>query len=256
MRDKLVLEVDVADFVEACAVVHVDQQLDLVDEGARAAPFLFDNKALEVIDCDGALALHVECLEDLLHGPGVLAACSRRSLTQVLLCLLEVQMGAYQPLEHFLCVLAEAAIRRRGPTQKQTRKDSVRGRDEAAPLTVADAAVHVCIVSLENQIALITVVETVADVAVKALAEFGHAHGLEAAEVEHRPCVHAREVNAMSQITLELFDLLFKVDLVQEKAGHLFSNPLLLRPLSERLAARMGVSAPAELARLNLLGLW
>jgi len=60
----------------------------------------------------------------------------------------------------------------------------------------------------------------------------------------------------MSQITLELFDLLFKVDLVQEKAGHLFSNLLLLRPLSERLAARMGVSAPAELARLDLLGLW
>lgn len=58
-RNQLVLKVDVANLVEACSIVHVDQQLDFVDDGARAALLLLDDKAFEVVDGDGALTLHV-----------------------------------------------------------------------------------------------------------------------------------------------------------------------------------------------------
>ena len=42
-RDELVLKVDVANLVEARSIIHIDQQLDLVHDRARAALLLLDD---------------------------------------------------------------------------------------------------------------------------------------------------------------------------------------------------------------------
>ena len=83
---------------------------------------------------------------------------------------------------------------------------------------------------------MIAAVVRIADIAIQALREFCLGHPLNASEIEYMVGSHACVVDTMSKLALELFDLLFKVDLIEEQSSHFFLH-LLFRSLSD---VRMG----------------
>ena len=63
---------------------------------------------------------------------------------------------------------------------------------------------------------LLSVEERVSNVAKETLTELILVELLQAAEIEDLEGCHAREVNSVSQVHLELFNFFFKVDLIEE----------------------------------------
>ena len=97
--------------------------------------------------------------------------------------LFQVEVCPQESLEDVLR-LVSSPISNRVPAEEQTRKDSVVGHYEAAPLTVSDPLILVLVVTHENQVRLVAVVERISDEAKEALAELSFAHSLQASEVE------------------------------------------------------------------------
>ena len=111
-------------------------------------------------------------------------------------------------LKDILCFKADT-FSYRVPTQEQALENSIVWDNKLAPFPVADLAIHVVIVSHEDEMGLITIVIRIPDVAKQSFAEITLGKCLEVAEVEHLESGHASEINAMSQINFEFFNLLF-----------------------------------------------
>ena len=117
-------------------------------------------------------------------------------------------MRHQKSLEDVLCFEADT-LSHRVPSEEQALENSVIGDNKLAPLPVADLAIHVIIVAHEDEMGLIAIVIRITDVAEQTFAEITLGECLKIAEVEHLESGHASEVNAMSQVNFEFFDLLF-----------------------------------------------
>ena len=95
------------------------------------------------------------------------------------------------------------------PSEEQALQNSVIRNDKLAPFPIADLTVHIVIVSHEDEMGLISIVIRISNVAKQTFTEITLGKCLKVAEVEHLESRHASEINAMSQINFEFFDLLF-----------------------------------------------
>lgn len=94
---------------------------------------------------------------------------------------------------------------------------------------------------------LLPAVVRVANVAIECFIKFCWRHHFNASEVEGLERSHASEVNPMSQVTLELLYLGFKMDLFNKQPGHLFGHFLFLRLPAEGFTAPVSVCTSAKL---------
>ena len=178
----------------ACLIVHCDHQLNLFDQAARSSLFVFNYQPFQVVNADATIFISVNDFEEIFKRPGFSDSNFSQALSEVLMCLLEVEVSSKQSLEDLLCFPGHSVCDWASAGQ-EVRKDSTVRHDNATELTVVDAQVVILVVPHEDQVSLVFIVEGVADVAEEAFAELSLRHGLEASVIEQLVCAHASEVD-------------------------------------------------------------
>jgi hypothetical protein len=242
------LEIAEADLVATIPIVHLHDQFDVVDQGARPALLVFNDQALQVVDRHRTLVLAVCNFEKLLKLPCFCRTNLCHALAQVLVRLLQVQMSLQQALKDLLSLEAHSFFEW-STTHELLGKDLVSRDNHGAELSVVDETISIGVVTNKEQLRLVAIVHFVANKAVKAFREVSLRQVALAAEVEYLEGSHAGKVLFVGQLTFQLLYLLFEVYLIKQGSGELLLDSLLCRKSFHSRASLGSICSLAKLIR-------
>ena len=135
-------------------------------------------------------------------------------------------MSSQQPLEDLLGLPGHPVCNWTS-TGQQVGKLSIRWHDHTAELTVVYAQVVVLVIPEEDQVSLVPIVESVANVTEQAFAELSFRHRFKSSVIKQLISTHACEVNPLCKFVFQFLNFLFKIDLIKESSTHfLFHAPI------------------------------